>query len=676
MTAKKKQKSTKRTENKKPYWIFKPALLFLVMFAVGLLIYAPELRGNFIFDDGFYVQHNHYLKNFSALTHWHQFRQSRPLYWFSFYLGKQIWGNNPAGFKTVNLIFHIFSAYILFFFLLRLLDLKGIYDRWFALAASMLFLVSPLATEAVSYISGRNNGIGGFFFILGCFLYLKTLKSTDRRKKQFIFFSGSILSFITAFLFKEVYIVFVLFYPLLYLWVRPFKKKYLLLGAGTIMTFSIAVLVLSFTVNISPFNRIQSLIKNNSRHFNSKPLATNAYAVAYSMRLFAFPNNLNIDHDLPVLSSLRSPKAIGAIAVILGIGLIFFFLRKKLPLSFPAYISYLLLIAPTNSFILRHGAWMIDPLSERNLYACAIFFSIIAAEILTVFIQKEKNRRVALTLLLVLFASRTFARNMDFQNNIALWQSSLQYSPQRARPNYNLAIALKNANRIHEAIPFARKAVSISPESQCYGLYADLLLKTGQKKKAEETLLDGISSVEKEQGLLLNQLGQIYYSNGQFTKAKQYLEQAIQQNKGMIQARLTLMLIQLDEGNLIAAQKNITDTKRYIRHAARKFRGEQQVTNDSKAMLAFGAGLLKFQSGVPQAGIRFCQKAIKLSPQFTEPMIKLGEYYYKTKQYRKSWKQFLRASRTPGFKRYRSGAAPYMRNLQKLLKNPKLNPGL
>ena len=57
-------------------------------------------------------------------------------------------------------------------------------------------------------------------------------------------------------------------------------------------------------------------------------------------------------------------------------------------------------------------------------------------------------------------------------------------------------------------------------------------------------------------------------------------------------------------------------------------------------------------------------------------MIRLGEYYYAQKKYKESWSRFLDASRTPGFKRYGAAAAPYMRNLQKLLDNPNLDPGL
>ncbi|NOY23662.1 MAG: tetratricopeptide repeat protein [Acidobacteria bacterium] len=674
MTAKQK-KIQKQTIKHKTPWIFKPALLLLVMFALGLVAYAPELKGDFILDDFHYVQHNPNLKNLSTLTRWDRFRHSRPLYWFSFFMEKKLWGNNPAGYKIINLAFHVLTAFILFYFLLHLLELKGIYDRWFALVTSILFLLSPLATEAVSYISGRNNGIGGFFFILGCFLYLKTLDSTNRKRKL-IFFSRSFVSFIAAFLFKEVYIVFVLFYPLLYLWIRPFKKKYLLLGAGGIIALFIAVLVLSFRVNISPFTQIHSVIVQNRRNFNSRPLATNLYAVAYSFRLSAFPDKLNIDHDLPVLNSLASPKALAAVGILLGIGLLLFLFRKKLPLSFPAYIAYLFLIAPTNSFILRHGQWMIDPLSERNLYACAIFFSIIAVELLTVLIPKPKARHIVFAILLLASGTRTFSRNMDFSNDISLWKSSVRYSPDRARPYYNLAVALKDADRVDEAIPFARKALHLSPQSQCYGLLSSLLMKNGQQKEAESTLREGIRTVEENQAILLNQLGQFYYTQGQFAKARNYLEQALERNKRNLQARLTLMLIQLDDGNLIAAQKNITDTESFIRYTSKTFQAEQLVTDDTWAMLAFGKGLLNFQSGQPQAGIRLCERAIELNPQFTEPMIKLGEYYYSRREYKESWSYFLKAYQTPGFKRYSAGIAPYMRNLQKLLENPKLDPGL
>ena len=672
MTAKKIQKQT--IKEKTP-WIFKPALLFLVMLAIGFTTYAPELKGDFIFDDSFYVQNNPNIENFSTLIHWNGFRNQRPLYWFSFYLGKKLWGNNPAGYKVVNLLSHILTAFILFLFLLHLLEMKGIYNRWFALAASMLFLVSPLATEAVSYISGRNNGIGGLFFILGCFIFLKSLE-TPIRRKQLYRLTGSLAAFITAILFKEVYIVFILFYPLIYLWVRPVSTKTAFKVSAAALLPIMAILLLSYVVPVSPFNRIHRMIVQNIHHFDSKPLATNATAVAYSLRLFLFPDALNIDHDLPVVSHLTDPIALLSISLLLGLGLLLFFLRKKLPLSFLSYLAYLILIAPTNSFILRHGGWMIDPLSERNLYACAIFFSIIAIELVTVLIRKETSRRVVLAILLLSFTARTFTRNMDFSNNIALWKSSVHCSPNRARPNYNLAVALKDAGNIDKAIPFAKRALLLSPRSQSYGLLASLLLRNGKKQEAKQTLIEGIQVVGKNRALLLNQLGQLYYSQGQFDQAEKYLSRSLQANPRLIQAALTLMMIQLDNGNLIAAQATIEKIQWHIRKQSRTFKSEQVVDNNMRAMLAFGRGLLFFQSGRPKAGIQFCKKAIRLNSDFTEPMIKLGEYYYAQKKYKESWSQFLKASRTPGFKRYTAAAGPYMRNLQKLLDNPELDPGL
>ncbi len=675
MRTKKNRKSQKNGKEQKKNRLLHPVSLFLLILMIGVAAYAPELKGNFIFDDGFYVQHNPNLKNFSTLIHWHQFRHNRPLYWFSFFVGKTLWGNNPAGYKAVNLIFHILAAYILFFFLLHLLELKGIYDRWFAFTVSLLFLLSPLATEAVSYISGRNNGIGGFFFILGCFLYLKTLDPATRKKK-ILFFIASVASFLAAFLFKEIYIVFVLFYPLLYLFIRPVTRKSVFLLFGGIILLALITLALSFTVPMSPFAQIRGVLAKSGPHINSRPLATNTVAVAYSLRLFAFPDRLNIDHDLPVLNSLASPKAILAALFLIGIGLLLFRLRKKLPLSFPAYIAYILLIAPTNSFILRHGQWMIDPLSERNLYACAIFFSIILAEVLTVSIQKEKTRRVVFTIILLAYAGRTFTRNMDFSNNISLWQASVRYSPDRARPNYNLAVALKNGGKIREAIPYARKALEISPESQCYGLLASLLTREGKVEKAKETLLDGIRNTEKNRAILYNQLGQLLYSKGEFRQAESYLLQALRENPRLIQANLTLMMIQLENGEFIAAQKTIQKIQWHIRKQSRTFRSKQIINNDTKAMLAFGRGLLYFKTGHPKAGASSCEKAVELNPDFTEPLIRLGEYFYKEKDYPKSWKYFLKAAGTTGFKRYSAAAGPYMRNLKKLLDNPNLNPGL
>jgi protein O-mannosyl-transferase len=652
MTARKRKKLKQKLQTAHP-WIFKPVWLLLVMLAIGLVTYAPELKGNFIFDDIHYVQHNPNLKDFSTLIHWNEFQHSRPLYWFSLFLEKNLWGNNPAGYKVVNLSFHVLTAFILFFFLLRLLELKGIYDRWFALAASMLFLVSPLATEAVSYISGRNNGIGGFFFILGCFLYLKTLTFNIQRKR-ITFFASSLASFVTAFLFKEVYIVFVLFYPLLYLWVRPFQKKRMMLGIGGIISFFMAVLVLSFTLNISPFTQIHSAIVKNSHHFNSQPLATNTYAVAYSLRLFAFPNALNIDHDLPVLNSLTAPRVLMAIALLLAIGFLLFFFRRKLPLSFPAYLGYLILIAPTNSFILRHGKWMIDPLSERNLYACAIFFSIILSDIIMLAIQKKRYRTYAIVILILISGARTFTRNIDFRTDTALWSAAAKYSPARPRVQFNLAIALKDTEKTEDAIEHARMCLQLDPNAvQAYGLLADLYFSEKRPRLAIETLELGIQTCRGiDRAYLMDILAMHYYQTFQFSKAEQYFRKSTQINpKAFLPALHRLLnLLNLEHWN--AAAQALTKVRKLYKHTKSQFRPIFIANDDSDYLYHFASGWCQVKTGHPKKGINQLKRAIELEPYRTEPYLALCEYYYHNQQLDLAFFYLQRAAQTPSARSY------------------------
>ena len=70
------------------------------------------------------------------------------------------------------------------------------------------------------------------------------------------------------------------------------------------------------------------------------------------------------------------------------------------------------------------------------------------------------------------------------------------------------------------------------------------------------------------------------------------------------------------------------------------------------------------------------KEAIACNPHLVEAYLKLGDYYYRTAQYQKSWDTFLAASRQPTYKKYRKQLVPYLENLPKLLNNPDLDPGL
>lgn len=667
------KKSRSRKTGKHPV-PFSNRKLLLLFAAIGLIIYLPQLGGGFIFDDGHYVQNNPNLETLRSLLDWPRFWSNRTLYWLSFFMEKQLWGNNPTGFKMVNLGCHILAAFFLVRFLRKLVQLTGHHDNRFPLIAGTLFLVSPLAVEAVSYISGRNNSIGGMFFILGGWLVLKWLDPETEKRKRIA--AGAFLSFVAAFLFKEIYIVALVLVPLLIFWVRkPTGRQWLGAGAAALA----GVLILSAAIAWIPFNpfpRVKRAVVRNVVQADTQALATNAWSVAYSFRLFAFPDSLNIDHDLPIIDHLSDSKAMLAIGFLAGLGLLLLALRRHLPWSFAAYLAYLILLAPSNSFILRRGDWMIDPISERNLYAPAMFMSVILAEILYRLLKDERSRTIAAICLVAMLGIRTTARTLDFRNDVHLWSASVVHSPNRARPHYNLAVALKDEGRIEEAIPHAGKAVELSPRAQAYGLLASLYNRADNPVLEEQTLLEGLRRAEEDRYLLHNQLGQLYYRQNKWGKASKQLRQAIRENAGYLQPRFTLVYIFLTEGKLQKAEYLLNTLEKAITRTSAEFRSREIINESYHAMYRFGLGWYRLESGRIDSGIASLKQSVELDPGFVEPYLKLGDYYYRTGNYQASWDWFLRASRLPDHERYSNMIGPYMRNLQKLLENPEMDPGL
>jgi hypothetical protein len=156
---------------------------YLVLFAAITLSYLPSFSGEFLLDDRSIIENNPSIKTAQPLISY--FRQEegvisgenwegghtgyyRPLVSLSYRLGFLVWGMNPKGFRLTNIVLHLLVCLLLFHVVLFVIG-----DRIAALWAACLFAVHPINTEAVSWISSRNNLLV-MVFSLGClYAFLK-----------------------------------------------------------------------------------------------------------------------------------------------------------------------------------------------------------------------------------------------------------------------------------------------------------------------------------------------------------------------------------------------------------------------------------------------------------------------------------------------------------------------
>ena len=147
----------------------------LILVALTLLCYLPFVKAPFIWDDQQFVTDNVTVQTMNVGQ---MFRESttaganipsnyfRPLTSLSFAIDAGWWGKNPLGFHLTNLVLHISAGLLLFWLLTQI----GVSKRWrFWITA--FFLLHPVQTEAVQYISSRGDSLSAVLSMLGLNLF-------------------------------------------------------------------------------------------------------------------------------------------------------------------------------------------------------------------------------------------------------------------------------------------------------------------------------------------------------------------------------------------------------------------------------------------------------------------------------------------------------------------------
>ena len=97
---------------------------------------------------------------------------TRPLVGFTLAVNYAIGGLEPWGYHAVNLAVHILAALVLFGLVRRTLPNPRLRERIggaataLALVVALLWLLHPLQTESVTYVSQRAEALMGLFYLL------------------------------------------------------------------------------------------------------------------------------------------------------------------------------------------------------------------------------------------------------------------------------------------------------------------------------------------------------------------------------------------------------------------------------------------------------------------------------------------------------------------------------
>ena len=178
-------------------WLRVAALAF-----AAIVVHAPALQGERIWDDNFLTRDNPFIKSplliLETFRHY-LFPESfsahyRPVQNISYIVDYFFWNTDTWGFHVTNVVLHAGSAVLLYFLFRELLgsllfrrvsiDMRPRLLRrtdWIstlAFCSAMIWAVHPVHSAAVDYISGRADSLAFVFSAGGWLLFLRAQRTT------------------------------------------------------------------------------------------------------------------------------------------------------------------------------------------------------------------------------------------------------------------------------------------------------------------------------------------------------------------------------------------------------------------------------------------------------------------------------------------------------------------
>ncbi|MBV6341761.1 tetratricopeptide repeat protein [Candidatus Magnetobacterium casense] len=534
----------------------------VIVFIGVFLLYLPTLYNAPVWDD-LHVINTYTLidKNNPYNFLFNSYLYYRPLVYISMFADHRIWGTNPFGYHLTNCLIHSTNALLLFVSLVYFLPIprQSTTDKTgdktmllLPLLSSLLFASHPINTEAVAWISGRTDLLTTTFFLLALLSFMAYER--DRQTKAMvvcgIFFFFSLMS-------KENGISFAIM-AVIYALMTRMNKRHILITIGVLST----VVLLYFVLRKGGGLRDVLLKPGSKGAFLSSGVSagelihTVVYGCAFYVEKLLLPINLTLMPKIPA-----NPVYIPVFLLPAVCGIIFTVRGFRTELFYLLWVTVTLMPSLTIMF-----SQVANPLGERYLYLPSAGFASLAV-LAGYRLLGSKTLIVTATVLLLTFSYMTHDRLKVWKNDLALWQDTVEKTPDSVVAHTNYAIALlqeKNLKAAENELTIAMKHPIKSPEqtSIILNTLATLQMKRNDYVKAQALLHSAIAADPNNLNAY-NNLGYLYMRQSELnaddkpallTKATALFEKALSVSPTLIHTRFNLGLCYLELDKLNQAE--------------------------------------------------------------------------------------------------------------------------
>lgn len=532
--------------NKQVYW-------FIIISSI--IAFFPVFNSDFVYyDDPEYVINNPYIREFS----WDNIKSIFagkatilyvPLTTFTYLIEYKLFGLNPTGYHTVNLLFHICNSILLF----KILSLLGIKNNLIKAVSIVVFTCHPLISESVCWITERKDVLYSFFYFLAAINFLKFYKNIFAKNYML-----TILFFILACFSKPMAVNLPV---LMLIYILYNDKKLELRKFIHLLPFILISALFSYISIVSIRNGATGKINITSYSMTEKLFLFVSEIGYYFFRPF-YPANHKVFHLFVPKEDFFSNKLIlfyFVLACILFLVLLYKFIIKKDTLILFLTVSWLIILLPVLQIYPNTHSYV----SERYFYVSIIFPFIIVTGFLKSAVGTSNITAYKYVFgLSLLFVVLTYFRSSDWRNTEALMSCELKKDPKNAmalnnlgyyyneKGNFKLALenlkvavafdstnsfylnnygwALGGLGKLDSAIFYFKKASehkknyfdAINNLAVCYSMKEEYV--------AAKTYFEMGERINPNHPELLYNLGAYFLKQGDSMKAKQYFSKALE----------------------------------------------------------------------------------------------------------------------------------------------------
>lgn len=536
------------SEDSSPRHVALAAAVFLTLAA--LLAYANSWSVPFLLDDIVTIVENPGIRApaslVAALTPApHTGVGGRPLAQLSLVLNRLATGDAVQGYHGVNLAIHVLAALALFGVVRRTLLQAAVAPRLresaalIALAAAGLWLLHPVQTQSVTYISQRTESLMGlcYFFTLYCFV--RGVQAGDRAG----WFAASVVACLAGMAVKEVMVtapLMVLLYDYAFVtgsltaaWRRRWSY-YLALGSSWVL--------LAFLMRGLGGRGVGFGLGLEWWRY----LLAGCRAVIGYLSLSIWPCPLVFDHGAGL-------GAVGGVELLCGLlvgglGAVALFGLRHAPRSAYLVAWVLVTLAPTSSVV----PIPLQPFAENRVYLplAAIMTGLV---VLGFSLGWRRGMIPACLAVALAFGVMTHARNSDYRSEVSIWRDTVAKRPDNPRAHHNLGTVLQTAGKLEEAERHFGEALRLRPD------YADARAAIGgvaaQRGRLDEALehCRAALRLDPDSAAAHNNLGGVLWQKGDLPGAISAYEAALRLRPGLADARANLANVLLGVGRMAEA---------------------------------------------------------------------------------------------------------------------------